>query len=111
MLLRRAPDHRGQDGAPARRRRGRAYIMSAVPAENATSAPLAVGRQITRGAAWMVGMRWLMRGIGLISTVVVARVLSPDDYGVMAMSAVVVELLMMFGETNVDIALLREPGS
>lgn len=55
-------------------------------------------------------MRWLMRGIGLINTVVVARILKPDDYGVMAMSAVVVELLMMLGDTNVDIALMREPG-
>jgi O-antigen/teichoic acid export membrane protein len=40
----------------------------------------------------------------------VARILKPDDYGVMAMSAVVVELLMMLGDTNVDIALMREPG-
>ena len=72
---------------------------------------VSVGRHIARGAAWMVAMRWLMRGIGLINTVVVARILKPDDYGVMAMSAVVVELLMMLGDTNVDIALMREPGA
>jgi O-antigen/teichoic acid export membrane protein len=71
---------------------------------------VSIGRHIARGAAWMVAMRWLMRGIGLVNTVVVARILKPDDYGVMAMSAVVVELLMMLGDTNVDIALMREPG-
>ncbi len=59
----------------------------------------------------MIAMRWLMRGIGLINTVVLARVLVPDDFGVMAMSAVVVELLMMLGDTSVDIALIREPGT
>src|SRR3954470_23121593 len=59
----------------------------------------------------MVARRWLMGGIGLINTIVVARILKPDDYGVMAMSAVVVELLMMLGDTNVDIALMREPQS
>lgn len=56
-------------------------------------------------------MRWLMRIIGLCNTVVIARILSPDDYGVMAMSAVIVELLMTLGDTNVDLALMREQGS
>ena len=56
-------------------------------------------------------MRWLMRVIGLCHTVVIARILSPDDYGVMAMSAVIVELLMTLSDTNVDLALMREPGS
>jgi O-antigen/teichoic acid export membrane protein len=67
-----------------------------------------IGSHIVRGVAWMVGMRWLMRGIGLLNTIVLARVLSPDDFGVMAMSAVVIEFLMMLGDTNVDIALIRE---
>jgi O-antigen/teichoic acid export membrane protein len=57
----------------------------------------------------MVSMRWLMRAIGLINTVILARILSPDDFGIIAMSAVIVELLMMLGDTNVDIALLRDP--
>jgi O-antigen/teichoic acid export membrane protein len=56
----------------------------------------------------MIAMRWLMRAIGLINTVVLARLLTPDDFGVVAMSAVVVELLMMLGETHVDIALIRD---
>lgn len=68
-----------------------------------------IGEHIARGAAWMVAMRWLMRAIGLINTVILARVLTPDDFGIVAMSAVVVELLMMLGDTNVDIALIRDP--
>ncbi len=68
-----------------------------------------IGVHIARGAAWMVSMRWLMRAIGLINTIVLARVLSPDDFGIMAMSAVIVELLMMLSDTNVDIALIRDP--
>jgi len=71
-------------------------------------ATIDIGAHMVRGAAWMIGMRWLMRGIGLINTIVLARILSPDDFGVIAMSAVVVELLMMLGDTNVDIALIRD---
>lgn len=67
-----------------------------------------IGRHIARGAAWMIAMRWLMRCIGLISTIIVARILSPDDYGVLAMSALVVEFLMTLGDPNIDIALLRD---
>lgn len=59
----------------------------------------------------MMAMRWLMRLVGLANTIVIARILSPDDYGVMAMSAVIVELLMMLSDTNVDLALMREPGA
>lgn len=70
-----------------------------------------IGSHIARGAAWMVTMRWLMRLVGLANTVILARILSPDDYGVMAMSAVIVELLMMLSDTNVDLALMREPGA
>ena len=82
--------------------------MSDAPVPSPTAS---VGHHIARGAAWMVAMRWLMRIIGLANTVVTARILKPDDYGVMAMSAVVVELLMMLGDTNVDVALMREEGS
>jgi O-antigen/teichoic acid export membrane protein len=70
-----------------------------------------IGHHMLRGSAWMIGMRWLMRFIGLFSTIVLARILTPDDFGLVAMSAVVVELLMMLGDTNVDIALIREPGT
>lgn len=73
------------------------------------AAPQPIGAHIARGAAWMVGMRWLMRAIGLINTIVLARILSPDDFGIIAMSAIIVELLMMLGDTNVDIALIRDP--
>ena len=73
------------------------------------SSSSSMGGHIVRGAAWMVAMRWMMRGVGLINTVVLARILSPDDFGIMAMSALVVEFLMLLGDTNVDIADSR-PG-
>jgi len=82
--------------------------MITLPSAAKPAADQAIGHHMVRGAAWMIGMRWLMRGIGLLNIIVLARVLSPDDFGVMAMSAVVVELLMMLGDTNVDIALIRD---
>ena len=56
-------------------------------------------------------MRWGIKGMGLLSTLVLARVLTPGDYGVVAMAMLVVglaEVLIDFGSTT---ALLREPNA
>jgi len=59
------------------------------------------------GAMWMVGMRWSLRLIGLLNTLIIARLLTPDDFGVSTMAWIVVEFLMMLAETNVDVGVLR----
>lgn len=52
-------------------------------------------------------MRWAIRGVGLVSTVILARLLSPDDFGVVAMAMVAVAILESFTSTGTDLALLR----
>jgi hypothetical protein len=51
------------------------------------------GRELARGSAWMIGMRWAIRGVGLVSTIILARLLAPDDFGVVAMAMVAVAIL------------------
>ena len=41
-------------------------------------------KEVFAGTLWVVAARWGMRGIGLISTVVLARLLAPHDFGVVA---------------------------
>lgn len=53
-------------------------------------------------------MRWATRGLGVISTVIVARLLTPEDFGVVAMAMVVVGFLEVFTATGVDLALIRD---
>lgn len=45
---------------------------------------------MAKGAIWMVMMRWSLKAIGLVNTVIIARLLSPDDFGVVAMALIVV---------------------
>jgi len=47
-----------------------------------------LGRQMAKGAAWMVAMRWSIRGIGIVSVVILARLLAPDDFGILAMAMI-----------------------
>ncbi len=73
--------------------------------ENATAKSMS--RHIARGSAWMVGMRWVMRSIGLVSTAILARLLMPEDFGIVAMATVIVGLFDVFTFLGVDLALIR----
>lgn len=66
-------------------------------------------RRVLSGSLWMVGARWLIRGIGLASTLVLARLLKPSDFGVVAMATFVVGLIEVFGETGMVLFLVRHP--
>ena len=69
--------------------------------------PIEAGRELARGSFWMISMRWVIRGIGFVSTIVLARLLAPDDFGVVAMAMVGVAILEVFTQTGSDLALLR----
>jgi O-antigen/teichoic acid export membrane protein len=59
-----------------------------------------IGRQIAKGAGWTVGMKLCQRALGLVSTLVLARLLVPSDFGLIAMATsifAVLEALTAFG--------------
>ncbi len=65
-------------------------------------------RNLLYGSAMMIAMRWTTRLLGLVSTLILVRLLSPDDFGVVAMAMVIVGLLEVFTHTAVDLALIRD---
>ena len=52
-----------------------------------------VRQRVVIGVVWMVFARWTVRCVGLISTVVLARLLMPQDFGLIAMASVVIGFL------------------
>ncbi len=71
------------------------------------SQPYNASREIVRGVSWAILMRWGMRAIGLVSTVILARLLSPEDFGVAAMGMLVIGLLYAFTEFGTSMHLIR----
>ncbi len=69
--------------------------------------PHATGKQIAKGAAWLMGFKLLDKSIGLISTLVLVRVLTPSDFGLVAMAMAVVALLELMGAFGFDSALIQ----
>ncbi len=60
-----------------------------------------------RGSIWMVAMRWTIKGIGIVSTVILARLLVPEDFGIVAMAMLVVGIIELFNLVGTDLALIR----
>lgn len=52
-------------------------------------------------------MRWAVRSIGLVSTVILVRLLAPEDFGLVAMSTLFIALLEVFTSFGVDMALIQ----
>jgi len=63
---------------------------------------------MTIGAAWMVLVKFLERGLGVVSTLILARLLVPADFGLVAMAMSVIALLELFGAFGFDVALIRQ---
>jgi lipopolysaccharide exporter len=66
-----------------------------------------VNRKMAAGIAWMSLMRVGIKGLGLISTVVLARLLAPADFGLIAMAMSVIAALDLFAAFNFDVALIQ----
>ena len=69
----------------------------------------AVGRLVSRGAAWMFGLNMGNRLLGLVRTAIIARLLAPNDlglFGIALLAQSVIETVSMFGLTS---ALVRHP--
>ncbi len=63
---------------------------------------------MARGALWMVLFKALDRGLGLVSTLVLARLLVPADFGLVAMATSLIALLELITYFGLDTALLRD---
>lgn len=68
-----------------------------------------VQQRLIRGSAWMIAWRWSIRGIGLVSTIALARLLTPADFGLIAMATLVVGLIEVFGDAEFKLAIIRHP--
>ena len=73
------------------------------------SDPRPLADRLIQGAAWMVAMRWSVRLIGLVNTLVLVRLLTPEDFGVVAMAMIVVAFVNAFNDMGLDLALIRLP--
>lgn len=66
-----------------------------------------VDRRMASGAIWMVLARICDKSIGLVGMIILARLLAPQDFGLVAMAAAVVALVELVRSFGFDVALIQ----
>lgn len=63
--------------------------------------------QILRGSGWSVLLRGGIRGIGLVSTVIMARLLAPEDFALITMAMLPIAFLTFVTDIGTGTYLIR----
>lgn len=66
-----------------------------------------LGTRILSGARWVALLRLTAQLFSWVSTIIVVRFISPEDYGLNAMLEAPMELLMLFSTLGLDAALVQ----
>lgn len=69
--------------------------------------PLSVGRKVADGAKRMVMLRLAERLVGLASFSILARILIPEDFGLLVLATSIVAVIELFGQAGIDLALIQ----
>ncbi len=69
---------------------------------------MSIRQSIARGATWTVLYKWVDRGLGFLSTLILAHLLVPGDFGLVAMATSIIALLLTVTYFGLDTALLRQ---
>ena len=62
---------------------------------------------MAKGAAWMIGMRMTIRVLGVISMLILARLLAPSDFGLVALATLVMGVVETMGQFGFDNAIIQ----
>ncbi len=60
------------------------------------------------GAVWVTATRWGVRLLGLVNTIILARLLMPEDFGLIALAMIVVDFVDVWLWLGVESALVRK---
>ena len=68
-----------------------------------------VYKHMLRGSLWAVGQNFSIRFIGLFNTIILARLLAPDDFGLITMATMVIGFINSFVDLGNGALLMRQP--
>ena len=81
--------------------------MSASP-DSPASPPASTSARVAKGTAWVIAWRLATRNIGLVSTLILVRVLEPADFGLIAIATGVIASVDALSAIGVQEALIRD---
>ncbi len=82
-------------------------MMSAAPSPDHADRPRSLTDRVAFGAAWILGGRFVVRTLGLINTLILARLLAPGDFGLVAIGVTVMQLLENVSDIGVATTVVK----
>lgn len=76
-------------------------------AASAAPGPPQLGKKVALASLYAILQRVILRGIGVVGTVILARLLVPEDFGIIGVAAVVQTMLEGLTSTGFGLALIR----
>ena len=67
-----------------------------------------LSQRVARGGVWVFALRMISRGLALARIVVLARLLSPNDFGLMGIALLTISILETFSQTGFRAALVQK---
>jgi teichuronic acid exporter len=70
------------------------------------AAPLALDRALVHGVAWTATVKWVSQLLSWVTTIAIARLLMPSDYGIVGMAAVFIGFTSLVTEFGIGSSVL-----
>jgi O-antigen/teichoic acid export membrane protein len=74
-----------------------------------TAEPLS--KKIVKGGLWVFALRLMNRGLGFVRTIILARLLAPEDFGLFGIAMLAIATLETFSQTGFQQALIQKRGN
>src|SRR5437588_3358872 len=78
-----------------------------MPPSSAKTQQQHLDASLVRGVAWTGASKWLTQIFTLASTLIVARLLTPNDFGVVTMGTIYLGLVALVSQFGVDAAVIN----
>jgi len=85
---------------------GEVASLSETPESRRHAQARALDRSLLRGVAWTAAAKWASQGLSWVSWLIVARLLTPEDYGLVGMAAIYLGLITLLSEFGLGTAVL-----
>lgn len=106
--LAREPDHASDDTVPT------SDPAATVVADHAAGGPddvqesgTGLARSAATGAAWLTAQKWVVRLSGLVTIAILARLVSPHDFGVVAAASAVLPFVLLLSDMGLSTYLVQ----
>ncbi len=77
--------------------------------ENINSkSPASLSKRVVQGGLWVFALRILNRGLGFIRTIILARLLAPEDFGLLGIGMLAIATIETFSQTGFGHALIQK---